>query len=991
ATECGLSADVEDSGKVHDIIIQDNQIDMGYTKSNIGLTVDNSFDIMIKSNSLRNFKQGINITSSHSLIVQDNFIDHCETGMKLFNVSSSIFTGNKLQNGYTGIDGQDIHDSMLTENQLLDMDNAGITVQVTMNVTISNSFFDCCANVGIVVSNSNDLKLKMNTVLTSRIGISILSCNSSFIAANQLEDNLNGIYIGLSNEHSVFVIFNRIYRSCNNGIFITGNPGTNATIAGNLIQDSHEYGFLSQGFVESQVFHNNFILTKRNEYDYQKQAQSMSEASFYYNYWSDHPDIDTDHDGIVDSSYDVEGPTSDSTPMADLVPQVLVTAEINFSSYGFKGTGSSGDPYQVNDLHFYSKDTALLVVKAGTTNYLEITDCYFEGKNRLFDGIQITTDNVNIKSVHGCQFERLDHGIFAYDLDSTDISGNTFLDNNHGVFIDQATDLTLEDNVFIKNDCGMEIYNLDTGTIQNNGFTDSERTGLRLKTLINGNITDNIFRNNSIGLYIINSTDIVVTENIFTSNVVIGLNIESSYILTIQENVIMSNLNYGIQMIKSNTTDILNNTFLDNENYGMYLVATVSSINVRYNDFINNLFRNKHVFSDGIVNFAYNYWDTWIAPDNDDNGIVDDPYLIPGIAGNYDNTPVTISYHMANAPVIINPNGGETFNGTIMIEWSSVLDKQGHDVSYNLYYSFGNEWITIASNLQATNYTWDTFTVPNSDYCILKVMAICTQNIYTFAVSNNFSILNHVFTPITFVYPALVDEVIMDTVVIDWSDVVDAWNHPVKYDLEVSTDGGMIWSDLATNLTLSEYSWDSTTGNDSLNVLFRVTAHCSEGLEASVPSKVVILHNDLSYPEIINPVAGDTVQGYTTIAWNMSTDSLGMSVEYSIYYSMNGGIIWNLLVANLPQETTTYSWDTTLFDDSTYYLVKIVAATPDGLTREAVMDEVFTVQNDFWVTKTTRITSAPGLELVMALVVLVSVTMRKMYRQKKTRDKICNF
>ena len=40
---------------------------------------------------------------------------------------------------------------------------------------------------------------------------------------------------------------------------------------------------------------------------------------------------------------------------------------------------------------------------------------------------------------------------------------------------------------------------------------------------------------------------------------------------------------------------------------------------------------------------AYNYWHEWVTPDSNDDGIVDVPYIIEGVAENFDPFPRTFS------------------------------------------------------------------------------------------------------------------------------------------------------------------------------------------------------------------------------------------------------------------------------------------------------------------------------------------------------------
>ena len=50
---------------------------------------------------------------------------------------------------------------------------------------------------------------------------------------------------------------------------------------------------------------------------------------------------------------------------------------------------------------------------------------------------------------------------------------------------------------------------------------------------------------------------------------------------------------------------------------------------------------NSQAYDNGFIDlFLYNYWNGWTAPDNNSDGIVDNPYLIDGLAHSYDTKPL---------------------------------------------------------------------------------------------------------------------------------------------------------------------------------------------------------------------------------------------------------------------------------------------------------------------------------------------------------------
>ncbi|MHA2295586.1 MAG: hypothetical protein ACXAEU_22530 [Candidatus Hodarchaeales archaeon] len=80
-------------------------------------------------------------------------------------------------------------------------------------------------------------------------------------------------------------------------------------------------------------------------------------------------------------------------------------------------------------------------------------------------------------------------------------------------------------------------------------------------------------------------------------------------------------------------------------------------------------------------------------------------------------------------PTIISPNGGETLDGTVEIQWTPSNDSFSHAVTYNVYYSTDNgiTWVQLASDLTVNNYQWDTTTEDKSSNYLVKIFANCSD------------------------------------------------------------------------------------------------------------------------------------------------------------------------------------------------------------------------------------------------------------------------
>jgi L-ascorbate metabolism protein UlaG (beta-lactamase superfamily) len=135
----------------------------------------------------------------------------------------------------------------------------------------------------------------------------------------------------------------------------------------------------------------------------------------------------------------------------------------------------------------------------------------------------------------------------------------------------------------------------------------------------------------------------------------------------------------------------------------------------------------------------------------------------------------------------------------------------------------------------------------------------------------------------------------------------------------------------------------------------------AENFSEHVNSSVVILSNvnqwnphELTVPTIVYPNGGEIISGSVTIQWNESIDTWGYFVHYKVYCSPNG-ISWYELT-DFPISRTYFIWDTTDFEDSPNYQIKIVAYADDSANEDS-SDNPFTVQNSFTTTSSSITTT----------------------------------
>ncbi len=335
---------------------------------------------------------------------------------------------------------------------------------------------------------------------------------------------------------------------------------------------------------------------------------------------------------------------------------------------------------------------------------------------------------------------------------STHIISNTISNNEgHGISIDGSWFNTVKDNFIFENEeSGISIISSKGNLIFNNTiYRQIQSSGLLLWSSDENNISNNFIFINLVGIALYYSKENDFTKNYVYDNAGVSIFLNSSDRNNLTTNMIANN-DEGVLIWYSDNNVIRDNLFWNNAALGLLLEKNSSNNIISFNDFTNNS-RDPPQAGDDIVDssnmFAYNYWNEWTSPDNDANGIVDDPYIIDG---NQDSYPLTSLYldlpHLVTAPKIVCPRENDIINGTVYINWTLSVDSHKHPVSYTLYYSTkeNQTWIEIKSELIYNYYRWDTTTVPDGSDYLIKVVASCDENFSSEVILGQITILNNI-------------------------------------------------------------------------------------------------------------------------------------------------------------------------------------------------------------------------------------------------------
>jgi parallel beta-helix repeat protein len=161
-----------------------------------------------------------------------------------------------------------------------------------------------------------------------------------------------------------------------------------------------------------------------------------------------------------------------------------------------------------------------------------------------------------------------------------------------------------------------------------------------------------------------------------------------------------------------------------------------------------------------------------------------------------------------------------------------------------------------------------------------------------------------------------------------------------------SKNDGETWTTLATGLTTTTYTLDTTTIADGTNILLKIQTIDSIGFVKTVSTETFLIANtphQLSSPAILTPTDGETLSGTVDITWSLAEDTWGHTKIYTIYYSSNEGTTWIQLATGLT--STSYPWDTTTIPDGLKYMLEVNATCGEGLITESLSKGTFIIHN----------------------------------------------
>jgi parallel beta-helix repeat protein len=448
-------------------------------------------------------------------------------------------------------------------------------------------------------------------------GIYLLNCRNGFLEDNICTNNWRGMMLYNSSRN----ILHGANCSYNYGCGIQLQLSTDNAIANNSCFSNNDAGiFLSLSSDNNDVSDNNCTDSWRGISITGSDSNSLWNNTCSGNgrygvfLYSSH-NITLSDNTCSDNSY---GVTMDSSGNNTLVDNVFVNEGITIvgSSLSHWSTHTIDESNTVNQKPVrYYRDMAGLVVPDGAGQVLlaNCTDFRVEGQT-LCDttiGIALAFSSDNLISGNNCSSECWG-GIALYSSHNNSLRQNTCSGSQIGIFVDLSSN-----NTILNNTCNSNQH-------QNIGLQDSDNNALTNNTCLSCY--------GGSGMLLYGSVNNTLSGNNCSVNKLNGIWIYlMSNCNTLTGNDLFENLNYGILLqSQSNENLIWNNTFVGNHGAG----STYDPLRAQAGDDSTGNWWNS-------ANGYGNYWSDWTTPDNDANGIVDNPYEIYGSAESKDYYPMT--------------------------------------------------------------------------------------------------------------------------------------------------------------------------------------------------------------------------------------------------------------------------------------------------------------------------------------------------------------
>jgi len=303
-----------------------------------GFSVHDINNVTIRNMVVKDFSVGAYLNSSSGNVISGNIIMwNTEHGVYLDGSSNNRIFGNNLKNNFKGIELWDSCENTVSGNNITAeavYNDYGIKLRYCSSNTICGNNIEN-NDEGVYLANSSSNTVSGNIIKDNYYGTVLANSSSNIIFGNILKNNDEGTRLRFSSSN--IISGNNMTTTNNNGVWffhssnntVCGNSiaanrlhgiwlswSSDNTLSGNTVKNN-AYGVRLSLSHNNKVYHNNFVNNTQQVYN-----QPSSYVSFWDdgypsggNYWSDYDGVDSDHDGIGETWYEIDQNNTDRYPL----------------------------------------------------------------------------------------------------------------------------------------------------------------------------------------------------------------------------------------------------------------------------------------------------------------------------------------------------------------------------------------------------------------------------------------------------------------------------------------------------------------------------------------------------------------------------------------------------------------------------------------------------------------------------------------------------
>jgi len=655
-----------------------NGIEIGFLSSNnivMGNTCESRWYALIISG------------ADHNSVINNTLLGNV-SGIFLSMTKNNVFYNNNMRIGGFFFDVPSLIDDTTVESQVIGENNTvnGKTVYYYKNIDANHSVLNSDAGQIIIVKSKNLRieNLSINSTVSINIyfssNIEINNCSISSPGSFYLPSLMLSYGITVAYSSNISVENSKIEKSTI-GIYMgplsNDNRVLNSTIRDSAIPIYIELAY--NNTLENNIIQNGSIVVWGDKRTFVTQSirksNRVNEKPVYY--YKNLKNISVPKDAGEIIAGNVTEITIKDAHFSNLTGAIFIgySSKVRIENVHCKNTITPISMLYTNDS---------IVANSSFLNYMAygvylVNSNKNHIENNTFWGrigaqlqptagiyVQDSTFNRIVKN----EFRNLTAGVRIYG-DNNLVNHNRFVEDYYAIQIEYSINNEIHNNTMLG--CDIVITGMDAFSTQNitkdnlvngkpvyyykNGNLEEIKVPRDAGQVIVGSVKNLSIENmkivnTSIGILIGYSTGITI-KNITVNKNRVGILIEGGDHITVENSIILGN-GEGIQLQFSDYCVISNNIISQNIHYGVNIsfgmYNRIYSNDFSYNHGSGDEYDPNHIQArdDGYFNLwntteRGNYWQDWRTPDNNGDGIVDEPYKIEGLAHARDCRPISES------------------------------------------------------------------------------------------------------------------------------------------------------------------------------------------------------------------------------------------------------------------------------------------------------------------------------------------------------------